>query len=148
MSGIMSRWPVLQNHRVTHEDLDDDGAIRDEVVESWIAAACSAYLDRCVVLREFLERSGLELRRNTEPPSRRLLGRPTSVITTAGVTEVHPKAFSVAVRLRPVGGDREIPLNRTCGVRLEDPRTGEVPLLTDGIRDELIALAHAAEHFN
>ena len=31
MNGIMSRWPVLQNHRVTPEDLDDDGAIRDEV---------------------------------------------------------------------------------------------------------------------
>ena len=148
MNGIMSRWPVLLNHRVTPEDLDDDGAIRDEVVESWIATACSGYLDRCVVLREFLERSGLQLRRNTELPSRRLLGWPTSVITTAGVTEIHPKAFMIAVRLRPVGGDRETPLNQTCGVRLEDPGTGDVPLLTDDIRDELIALAHAAEHFN
>jgi hypothetical protein len=70
------------------------------------------------------------------------------VITTAGVTEIHPKAFMIAVRLRPVGGDRETPLNQTCGVRLEDPRTGDVPLLADDIRDELIALAHAAEHFN
>jgi hypothetical protein len=34
MNGIMSRWPVLLNHRVTREDLADDGAIRDEVVES------------------------------------------------------------------------------------------------------------------
>jgi hypothetical protein len=127
MSGIMSRWPVLLNHRVTHKDLDDDGAIRDE---------------------EFLERSGLQLRRNTELQGRRLLGRPASVITTAGVTEVHPNAFTIAVRLRPVGGDRETPLNQTWGVRLEDPRTGEVQLLTDDIRDELIALAHAAEHFN
>jgi hypothetical protein len=148
MNGIMSRWPVLVDHPVTQEDLDDDGAIRDEVVERWIATACSAYLDRCVVLREFLERSGLQLRRTTELPSRRLLGRPASVITSAGATEVHPKAFMIAVRLRPVGGDPETPLNPTCEVRLEDPGTGEVALLTDDIRDELIALAHAAEHFN
>jgi hypothetical protein len=70
------------------------------------------------------------------------------VITTVGVTEVHPKALTIAVRLRPVGSDRETPLNHTCEVRLEDPKTGEVALLTDDIRDELIALAHAAEHFN
>lgn len=149
MNGIMSRWPVLLTHQVSREDLHDDGAIRDEVVEDWIAAACSAYLDRCVVLHESLARSGLRLRRrNAELPKGSLLGRPTSVITTAGVTQVHPKAFTIAVRLRPLGGDRETPLNHVCEVRVEDPRTGEVSSLSDDIRDELIALAHAAEHFN
>jgi hypothetical protein len=148
MNGMMSKWPVLLTHSVAQEDLDDEGAVRDDIVESWIATACSAYLDRCVVLHEFLERSGVQLCRHTELPTKRLLGRPTSVITTAGVTEVHPRAFTIAVRLRPVGGDQETPLNHTCGVRLEDPSAGEVLLLTDDIRDELIALAHAAEHFN
>jgi hypothetical protein len=85
---------------------------------------------------------------NAEFPKGNLLGRPTSVITTAGVTQVHPKAFTIAVRLRPIGRDRETLLNHLCEVRLEDPQTGDVAPLSDDIRDELIALAHAAEHFN
>jgi hypothetical protein len=149
MNGIVSRWPVLLEHRVTPEDLAVGGGIRDEVVESWIAASRSAYLDRCVLLNELLERSGLRLRyRTRQRHGGALLGQPTSVITTAGATEVHPEAFTIAVRLRPHGGDREIPLNHTCTVQLEDPETGEVRPLPNDIRDELIALAHAAEHFN
>jgi hypothetical protein len=33
-------------------------------------------------------------------------------------------------------------------VRLEDPITGDAQPLGDEIRDELIALAHAARHYN
>jgi hypothetical protein len=149
MSGIMSRWPVLLEHGVTPDDVDTSGRIRGEVLEGWVVAARSAYLDRCVLLNQMLQRSGLHLRYGARAlPRGDLLGRPTSVVISAGATEFLPETFTISVRLRPVGGDREIPLNIACAVQLEDPATGEIRPLTNDIRDELIALAHGAEHFN
>jgi hypothetical protein len=54
----------------------------------------------------------------------------------------------VAVRLRPLDGDRDTPVNAACVVRLVDPASGEPRELGDEVRDELIALEHAAEHVN
>jgi acyl-CoA thioesterase FadM len=45
-SAFVSRWPVLQEHPVTAEDLDADGVVRDESAARWVAAARSAYPDR------------------------------------------------------------------------------------------------------
>jgi acyl-CoA thioesterase FadM len=148
-SAFMSRWPVLQEHPVTAEDLDADGVVRDESVARWVAAARSAYLDRCVALRRRREGSGLELRDRTAAlPPGGSLGRPAAVVVTAGVREVWPSSFAIAVRLRPVGGDREVAVNATCIMRLADPTIGEPRELGDEVRDELIALEHSAEHYN
>lgn len=145
----MSRWPVLLEHRVGPEDVDAEGAVRDEAVQRWVDGACSAYLGRCVVLARMLERDGLRLcRETTKLPRGALLGRPAEVVATAGATEILPDRFTVAVRVRPIGGDRETPFNAACSVHLEDPATQEVRPVTDDVRDELIALAHAASHFN
>src|SRR5215216_4099579 len=77
MSGIMTRWPVLQAHAVTEHDLDAEGTISDDTVQRWVAAARLAYLDRCAVLRA-QEQSGLVLRHRPGALSRgALLGRPT-----------------------------------------------------------------------
>jgi acyl-CoA thioesterase FadM len=101
-SAFVSRWPVLQEHRVTAADLDADGVIRDERVAQWVAAARSAYLRRCVALR----------------------------------------------RVREGSGDRDGAVDVSCIVRLVDPSTGEPRELGTEVRDELIALEHAAEHYN
>jgi acyl-CoA thioesterase FadM len=148
MSGIMTRWPVLQEHAVTESDLDAEGTISDETVQRWVSAALLAYLDRCTVLRA-QERSGLV--RSHRPgalPRGALLGRPTDVVVTASATEVRPTSFTISVRLRPGGGDREIPVNATCVIGLEDQLTGEARELGTEIRDELIAIEHSATHFN
>jgi acyl-CoA thioesterase FadM len=148
-SAFVSRWPVLQEHRVTAGDLDPDGMVRDERVAQWVAAARSAYLRRCAALRRLREASGLELQDRVAPlPPGAALGRPAAVVVTAGVREVWPSSFAVAVRLRPVGGDRDTAVDVTCIVRLVDPATGEPRELGREVRDELIALEHAAEHYN
>jgi len=148
MSGIMTRWPVLQAHAVTEHDLDAEGTISDDTVQRWVAAARLAYLDRCAVLRA-QEQSGLVLRHRPGALSRgALLGRPTDVVVTASATEVRPTSFTISVRLRPGGGDRELPVNATCVIDLEDELTGEARELGTEIRDELIALEHSAMHFN
>jgi acyl-CoA thioesterase FadM len=140
---------VLQEHPVTAGDLDADGVVRDQSVARWVAAARAAYLDRCAALRQRLEGSGLELQaQTTRRPPGASLGRPAAVVVTAGVREIWPSSFAVAVRLRPVGGDRDGAVNAACIMRLADPAGGEPGELGDEVRDELIALEHSAEHVN
>lgn len=132
----MSRWAVQRDHAV-------DGEVTEQLVSRWVDDACAAYLDRCPLVNRF------EVRREIRPlPPVALLGSPAEVCATASATEVLPDSFTLSVRLRPLGGDRETPLNATCVVRLHDPDSGEPRPVGDDVRDELIALEHAARHFN
>jgi hypothetical protein len=141
MSGIVSRWVVLQSH-------DVDGAVRDDAIEQWVTDARDAYLDQCRELRE-RQRSGLVLRtRYGALPTRVQLGQPTRVTVSAGATEIFPTSFTMAFRLRSYGSTDDAVFNLTCSVSVEDPRTGEAQELGAAIRDELIALEHAARHTN
>jgi acyl-CoA thioesterase FadM len=147
MSGIMTRWLVLEEHPVTGQDLDHDGAVGHETVERWVNAARLAYLDRCTLLKQEQAQSGLELTyRNRALPT--LVGRPASVVVTASASEVRPSSFTISVRLRPLGGEHDAAVNTSCVVRWPDGPSGEAPELDKAIRDELIALEHSAEHFN
>jgi acyl-CoA thioesterase FadM len=150
MSAFVSRWPVLEEHPVAAGDLDAGGVVRDDSVARWVAAARAAYLDRCPALRRRQEESGLELRVESAslPPGAALGRRPAAVAVSAGVREVWPSAFAIAVRLRPDGGDRDVAVNGSLVMRLVDPASGEPRELGDEVRDELIALEHAAEQYN
>jgi acyl-CoA thioesterase FadM len=149
MTGIVSKWVVLREHTVSADDVDADGDVCDEVVARWVEEASTAYLDRCRVLRELQGRDGLRLRSRVGafPPGARL-GRPAAVAVSAGAREVRRGSFTIAVRLRSSGGSEDVAVNTACVVSLEDPVTGEARELGDEIRDELIALEHAAAHFN
>jgi acyl-CoA thioesterase FadM len=149
MSGLVSRWVVLQRHRVGAEDLDAGGGVLGDVVARWVSEACAAYLERCSVMREVRERSGLVLRsRISELPAGVRLGRPTTVVVSAGATGVRPGSFTIAFRLRPTDGTGDVAVRAACVMSLENPATGEVCDLGNEVRDELIALEHGAEHFN
>jgi acyl-CoA thioesterase FadM len=147
-SPFLSRWPVVQEHPVGPADLVG-AVVGDQSVARWVAAARSAYLDRCAALRRRQQEAGLELEvQSASLPPGASLGRPGTVVVTAGVRELWPSSFALAVRLRPVDGDRDRAVNATCVMRLVDPASGEPRELGDEVRDELIALEHAAEHFN
>ena len=149
MGGFITKWAVRQDHPVTGDDLDADGTVRDGVLERWVAAACSAYLERCPVLQGKRERDGLELRQRARNlPAGGGLGRPESVVVTARATEFRPSSFVVAVRLRPLGGERDLAVDVWWEVQLEDPATGEPRELDSAVRDELISIEHAASHYN
>lgn len=149
MGGFVSRWPVLEEHEVMPDDVDAGGVVRDASVARWVAGARDAYLGALVALHELRERAGLELRERVEGvPQGAALGRPKIVAVSAGVREVKPTSFALALRLRAMGGDRDAVANLACVVWLEDPATGEPAELGDGVRDELIALEHAAQHMN
>lgn len=148
-SDIITRWPVLQEHPVTADDLDVNGDVSDAAVERWTTAARSAYLRRCSVLRKVQERSGLELQsRAINVPSGTALGRPTTVMVTASVTEVRPRSLVISVRIRPIGGDSHDTVDAAWVIRLVDQASGQVHDINDDIRDYLIALERSAEHYN
>jgi hypothetical protein len=145
---VLSRWPVLTEFPLDHTAYHD-GAVRREVVLGWVDAVSDAYLDDCEVLRATCARDGLECRRRIErQPDIGLLGRPLAVVVSAGAVEVHPTSFTILVRVRPGGGETDQVCNVNAMVELVDARTGAVREIEDDVRDELIALAHAARHFN
>ena len=149
MSGIVSKWVVLQHHDVGADDLDANGALRDDVVAGWIGDACAAYLAHCPVLHETAERNGCVVRTETRVlPRAADLGTPTVVNVSAGATEIWPTEFAVEVRLRTYGSAGDVACSASCRVSVVDPGRGDAQELGDAIRDELIALAHAARHFN
>jgi acyl-CoA thioesterase FadM len=145
--SFASRWVVVREHWVGPDDRDPDGVVRAEAVERWLEETRTAYLEKCVVLRELQERLGLRLHaRVFQAPAPERFGSPSAVIVGAGATEIRPTSFTMAFRLRPVDGDGDTAINAKCEVSLEDPATGEAHELGNDIRDELIALEHAAAH--
>jgi hypothetical protein len=76
------------------------------------------------------------------------LGAPESVTVSAGATEIWPTEFAVEVRVRTYGSADDVAFSASCRVSMVDSESGEARELGDAVRDELIALAHAARHFN
>ena len=149
MGTIHTRWPVATDHAVTPDDLDPNGDVTAAAVERWVAHACSTYFEQCPVLERTRVAGGLELRVQDRPaPGRRTLPPSPAVCVTIGATEIFSTSFVIALRLRPVGGDSDAPLNLTRRVELVDPVGGDAHAITDEIRDELIALEHGARYFN
>jgi acyl-CoA thioesterase FadM len=148
VSGILSRWSVLREHTVATRDVDPAGAVHDAVVAGWIDDAVDAYLEQCRALASTVARAGLTLDRSYRPPDfDALTGRPATVVLTASATEYSPTSVTIALRIRSSGGDDDRALNVRCEVRALDA-TGAPYEFADDVRDELIALEHAARHFN
>jgi acyl-CoA thioesterase FadM len=149
MSGILIKWVVLQHHDVTSGDLDTVGVVRDDVVMRWIETARDAYLDCCPVLREKAADTAVTIRCDlgAVPAGARFEGA-SSVSVSASATEFWPDAFTLAIRVRGFGADDDTTCDLTCRVSLDHPDSGESCELGDDVRDELIALAHAAQHYN
>jgi acyl-CoA thioesterase FadM len=149
MGGLVSKWVVLLGHTVAGDDRDADGVLRDEVVVRWIGEACDAYLECCSVLRDTSERAGRSVRCDMgDLPRGAMFGAVHTVNVSAGATEVWPTAFRIAFRIRAFGGDGDVAFNAAATVTVVDPATGKPGEIGDDVRDELIALAHAARHFN
>jgi hypothetical protein len=149
MSPIVTRCSVLERHTVEPDDRAADGTVTDDAVRRWVDGALAAYLDQCTRLQQTRRDERLTLVDDVAvagPGAN--LGDPTDVAVSASATEVLPAAFVVGVRIRGAGGEDDGVLHATCTVRLEDPDTHEVRPVGDDLRDELIALEHAARHFN
>jgi acyl-CoA thioesterase FadM len=145
-SSISTRWSVVQEHDVAPEDLDAGATVAAPAVARWIDDARTAYLAQCTRLERVRASENLVLRAETRGGDRSLPAAP-GVVVSASATEVLPTAFVIAIRIRTLGGDDDAVVNATCVVRLEDAAGAARPI-DDELRDELIALEHAARHFN
>jgi acyl-CoA thioesterase FadM len=140
MSGIVSKWAVLHEHPVTPSDLDDTGTVRTDVVTTWLDAVRTAYLDRCPRLAELGRNADWDVR--TVGPAA-VTGSPDGVAVSATAAEVRPAAVTLSLRIR--SADRTVDARST--IRLLDAEGNAIELGNE-VRDELIALEHAAEHYN
>jgi hypothetical protein len=147
--SILSKWSVATEHPVVPEDLGADHRITDGAIDRWATAATATYIAQCPKLEERRAGAGLVLSAHMSSHAGGMkLGGATSVFVSATATEVFPRAFVIAVRIRPAGTESPDPLDLTCDIQLEDPSTGAALAIDNEIRDELIALEHAARHYN
>jgi hypothetical protein len=144
MSGFMSKWSIGLDRVVGEAERDADGFVRADVLGRWLADAVEAYLAQCPRLHERAAGHTLVTRPGRQPRAS-LLGRPTEVLVTSSATEIRPAEFFVSVRVRPFGGDEDLPLNVVWQVSIEDAR-GEPRELGNEVRDELIAIERDAEY--
>jgi hypothetical protein len=146
--SVLTKWSVLQDHPVGPTELDAEGAVRADVLEAWIDAACREYLAQCDVVERTRAGSDLAVSLRHDPiPVAALPGRPAEVYVSASATEIWPAAFAISVRLRPINGASDRMCNVVCRVELRHA-DGTPAELGDEIRDELIALEREARHYN
>ena len=131
---MVSRWPVLLSFPVAHADCDDDGRMTEAAVERAFALARATYFERCTTV----DASTLEITSSAVQPG----NAPAHghVTVSVNVTEVFPDRFTMIARLRPGVGDG-IAATAWCSLS----PGGMVPT---AMRDEFIALAHAAAHIH
>jgi hypothetical protein len=142
----MSRWVVLHEHTVAVSDVRADGGVGIETFERWIASACDEYLGHCHVLRSMQGRDHVELQREIAGLSSAVVRDvDPRVAVSATAAEVWPDSFRISLRIRP---NADSVINASCTISLVDTRTGDRAQLGNAVRDELIALEHAARHMN
>jgi hypothetical protein len=140
MSGIHTKWLVLQEHTVAPSDVDEVGAVRAEIVDGWLDAARKAYLAQCPLLTALIGTGALDIRTVGPAP---LYDALDGVAVSATAAEVQPAAVTISLRIR--GADSVV--NARSVLRVLGP-DGQAIELGKAIRDELIALEHSAAHYN
>ncbi|MBX6749370.1 MAG: hypothetical protein IRY85_06780 [Micromonosporaceae bacterium] len=148
--SAMTPWSIGLDRTVGDADRDADGYVTAEVLGRWLTEAVDAYLAQCHELhRQVAQTEGYTLaRRLSRQPRASMLGRPAEVLVTASATEIRSSEFTITVRVRPFGGDEDLPINVTCRVSIEDSATGEPMELSSAVRDEIVAIERAAEYIS
>ena len=134
MSEMVSRWPVLISSPLESGDVDDHGRLTETAALRLVGEARDAYLARC----RTLDGIDLEVERTTVRLGPAAVTDAVTISTS--VTEVYEDAFVMATRIRPASGP---------GVAADaTARLTAGAALGAAVRDEMIAMAHAASHFH
>jgi methionine aminopeptidase len=132
-SAMVSKWPVLLFLPVGSEDREADGRLTEEACGRLFAAGRAEYFAACATI------DGDAVTVVEAPASRRTAPVGDEVSISVNVAELFPDRFTMTARIRPSEGDG-IAADAVCTVS-----AGE---LTVEVRDELIAMAHAAPHWH
>ena len=134
-TDIVSHWPVVVPVTVAAHECDDDGYLTDAGIEHLFAIARAAYFDLCTTVdRDTLGLRGVSIARGEAPVGA------GDVTVAVGVTEVFPDSFTMTTRIR-ARDNYGIAATGMCSIA----PAGEV---STAMRDEFIALAHAARHMH
>jgi hypothetical protein len=132
-STMVSKWPVLLFVPVGGEDREEDGRLTEEACARMFAAGRAEYFEQCRTI------DGDAVAVLEAPAARRTAPVGDQVSISVNVTELFPDRFAMTARIRPAEGDG-IAADAVCTVS-----AGEV---SAEVRDELIAIAHAAPHWH
>jgi hypothetical protein len=131
MSTMVSRWPVRIALDVTVDEVDNDARLNPAAVLRCFAAARAVYLAECTTV----DTERLSLREPVVVVGSAPVANGRLTISV-NVVELFPDSFTMSARLRPTDGDG-VAASATCTLV---PEGG----VTDAMRDEFIAHAHAA----
>jgi acyl-CoA thioesterase FadM len=132
--AISTKWPVLLQLPIAATDVGADGRLTNSAITLAFDAACAAYLDECTTL----DRTTIEVVDVTIAPGAPVaVDEPVTIAT--GAVEIYAERFTIAARIRSVGEQAAADVRASVLV---------VSGVTDEIRDELIALAHAARYYH
>ena len=141
-SEIFTRWPVVVSVAVTPADRDADGRLTETAIERLFTEGRAAYFDECSTI----DGSTVDVRQTKVQPGRAAV-RDDGVTVAVAVVEVFPDSFTMTARVRPdgpsdsTGAGEGIAATAWCSV-------SPGGAVSNAMRDELIAMAHAAKHFH
>ena len=134
MVGMLSRWPVVIPVSVGASDRDEQGVLTEAAILRMFEQARRVYLDECsTVDAGSLEVTQAAVQRGPAPAS-------DEITISVSVVEVYDDRFTMNARLRSDDGG-EIAGAARCSLMTSSPVTREM-------RDEFIAIAHAAQHYH
>jgi hypothetical protein len=141
-SEIFTRWPVVVSLALAPDDRDSDGRLTEPAIERLFSEGRAAYFDEYSTI----DGSAVEVRKSTVQPGRAVVSD-DGVTVSVAVVEVYPDTFTMTARMRPAGpvdgGDD--------GGGIAASAWGSVSpggAVSTAMRDELIAMAHAAKHLH
>lgn len=137
-SEILTRWPVVVSLAVTPADRDADGRLTAPAIERLFTEGRAAYFDECSTI----DGSTVEVRGSTVQPGRAAVSD-DGVTVAVAVVEVFPDSFTMTARMRPDGPSDGEGIAATAWCSVSPGGT-----VSTALRDELIAIAHAAKHFH
>jgi acyl-CoA thioesterase FadM len=134
MVGMLSRWPVVIPVSVGAGDRGEDGVLTEAAIMKMFEQARAVYLDGCgTVHASDVEIAQAAVQRGPAAAS-------DEITISVSVVEVYDDHFTMNARLRSDDGG-EIAGAARCSLTTGSPVTREM-------RDEFIAIAHAAQHYH
>ena len=148
MTEILTRWAVARETDVAPEDLGQDGWPIRGALERWFGEARRDYLDRCAALSGHLRGEGVRLEESIERlDAMGSLSAGALVLVAVSVTELRPRSFDMALRIRGLGDDGSVAGIGSCRLALLDTASGSRITLPEAVRREILALESAAQHY-
>ncbi|MGZ6557485.1 MAG: hypothetical protein ACXVEY_11655 [Actinomycetota bacterium] len=147
---VLTRWAIAWETRLSPRDIASDARLTHGTLVRLAAYARRKYLQDCPSLQREIREGLLRLRttgvRGAGSHGNFVAGEVVGV--AASITELRPSSFELALRISGLSrGDPPV-ANVRCSVSLTDPTTGTARIISDAIRQEIIAREREASLYS